>query len=227
MIIGAVGILYLYPNPAFSHTYRDGAFIVRSDRPIDPAIHLVLEDSARRLKTSSLYRDGEQFRLFICNDSWRLGFFALNPSIGGGTMYGMRNIFIREADIAANRIVSPSRAPLLDARDRPMSYFIAHEATHVLELRRFGELTMLRSPVWLVEGYADLVAKAGDFDVAANRDLLNRHDPLLGEPLAQRGLYRRYHLMVAALLRNQGTTIDRLFATPPAEDEALRIAARP
>ena len=93
-----------------------------------------------------------------------------------------------------------------------------------MEHRHFGTLAMLRSPAWLVEGYADVVGKGGNFDAASNRDLLNRSDPLLSETLARRGLYRRYHLMVVAELSRPGNTIDRLFATPPSESEALRLA---
>jgi predicted metal-dependent hydrolase len=48
---------------------------------------------------------------------------------------------------------------LADAADRPLSYFIAHEAAHVMQSRRFGRLLSLRYPRWLVEGHADLVAK--------------------------------------------------------------------
>lgn len=226
-VLGFLALIYIYPNPAFAYVHSYGGFIVRSDRPISPAIDAVLDDTIRRLKTSPLYHDGAQFRLFICNDNWRLGLFVFNTSIGGGTVYGTRNIFLREADIASNKINSPSGGPLLDAQDRPMSYFIAHEATHVMEVRRYGELAILQSPFWLVEGYADFVAKGGNFDMAVNRSLLNMHDPLLSDQVGRQGLYRRYHLMVAAILQRPGMTIDRLFAAPPSEAEALQIAATP
>ena len=195
-----------------------------SDRPIDPAIDRVIGDATRRLNTSALHREGEKFRVFICNERWRLRLFTFNASIGGGTTYGTRNIFIRESNVALNKVIAPDGGPLLDESDRPLSYFVAHEATHVMEHRHCGTLAMLRSPAWLVEGYADVVGKGGNFDAASNRDLLNRSDPLLSETLARQGLYRRYHLMVVAELSRPGNTIDRLFATPPSESEALRLA---
>lgn len=207
-----------YPVPVFNYSYHHGQFTVNSDRPIDPAIDIVLDDAQRRLSTSSLLQETDHFRIFICNSRWRLSFFAFNSGLGGATIYPTRNVFIRESDIAANKVVSPGTTPLLDENSRPLSYFIAHEATHVLELRHFGLITMLRSPRWLVEGYADHVAKAGDFDAAGNRELLRNGDPLLSEETASRGLYRRYQLMVDKALNTPGSTIDALFTNPPTED---------
>jgi hypothetical protein len=214
----------IYPNPlfGFSHAYR--GFTVSSDDPIDPAIDRVLDDTERRLSTSTHYHAGDRFRIFICNRSWRLRFFIFNASVGGGTAYATRNIFIRESDIAANKVIGPNGITLLDAPDRPLSYFIAHEATHVMELRQFGLLAMLRAPRWLEDGYADLIGKAGNFNVAANRALLLKNDPLLSEKMARNGLYRRYHLMVASELRIPDVTIELLFAKPPSEAHALHAA---
>src|SRR3546814_3972410 len=79
-----------------------------------------------------------------------------------------QNIYLREADIGANRIVPP-RGTLADADQRSLSYFVAHEATHIVQSRALGRLLKWH-PEWLVEGYADYVAKAGDFDFEENRD---------------------------------------------------------
>ena len=51
-----------------------------------------------------------------------------------------------------------------------------------MESRAFGRGSSLRYPAWLNEGYADYVAKAGDFDMAANARALRasaftRRDP--------------------------------------------------
>ena len=194
--------------------------MVASDKPIDPAIDKVLDDAERRLATSSLYHAGKPFRIFLCNRSWRLRIFAYDANLGGGTIYPTRNIFVREADIAANKVLVPN-GTLPDEKKRPLSYFIAHEATHVLELRRFGLVTMFQSPFWLVEGYADVVGKGGDFDIERNRNLLIKGDPLVSEKMGRSGLYRRYQLMVSTELRRPNTNIETLFAVPPLEENAL------
>jgi len=217
----------IFPNVLFAYSRSHRGFIVSSDLPIDPAIDRVIDDAHRRLSTSNMTRPDDRFRVFICNRSWRLQLFTGSAAIGGGTAYATRNIFIRAADIRANVLHSPTGRPLLDQGHRPLSYFLAHEATHVLELRRYGLITMLRAPFWLVEGYADHVAKAGDFDIAENRALLRRASPLLTDGMARRGLYRRYQLMVELALRANGATIDRLFMNPPPEAGLIAEAISP
>jgi hypothetical protein len=214
----------LYPQPLFAFSRDYGAFTVYSDRPIEPAMARVIADAERRLRSSELYRPQETFRVFLCNAPWRLLLLARSTSVGGTaeTLF-TGNIYIREADAAANRVLIGD-AVLADAEARPLSYFVAHEAVHVIQSRRFGRLLASRYPRWLVEGHADLVAKAGDFDVAANRALLNRGDYLLAEDYARRGLYRRYHLMVLSLIE-KGSSAAELFAAPPPEQAAVAAAA--
>lgn len=216
--IGLFTAVNLYPSPLFAYSAAYGGFTVMSDRRIDPAMASVIADAERRLRTSSLYRSDARFRLFICNEPWRMWLLTRSGTLGAQTdTVATRNIYVRELDAARNRIVVRS-GRLADAAERPLSYYIAHEATHVLQSRRFGRLMLFRNPRWLIEGYADLVGKGGDFDVAGNRDLLERDDPRLD--YARSGLYRRYHLMVEALIRS-GLTIDQLFADPPSETAAL------
>lgn len=93
------------------------------------------------------------------------------------------NIYIRESIIAENRIVSAERKPIRDAIHRPLSYFIAHEATHVMQAETFGRFSLPFYPAWLNEGYADYVGKAGDFDLSENIKLLATHDTLLDSPV--------------------------------------------
>jgi hypothetical protein len=216
--------LILYPQPLFAYSADYGAFAVHSDRPINPAMARVIADAERRLRSSELYRPEESYRVFLCNEPWRLLLLTRSRSVGGATeTLFTRNIYIRESDAASNRVLIGD-AILADADARPLSYFIAHEAAHVIQSRRFGRLPGLRHPRWLVEGHADLVAKAGDFEAAANRALLNRGDPILAEEYARTGLYRRYHLMVLSLMERTGRSAADLFAAPPPEHEALEAA---
>ena len=223
----ALALLAAFPQPLFSYAFSHANYRVRSDRPIDPMIVGVLDDASRRLRTSDLYDPRVPIRIFICNDSWRLWLYARSGTIGGSTdTLVTRNIYLREADIAANRLVPPS-GTLADAEARPLSYFIAHEAAHAIQSRAFGRLMRVRYPNWLVEGHADLIAKGGDFDFEENLQLLQRDDPRLDH--GRSGLYRGYHLMVAFLTGRRGWTVRGLFADPPAEEDVLRAmrTARP
>jgi hypothetical protein len=222
-VLLALGLdLLLFPRPLFAYAMKHGNYRVRSDRPIDPAMASVLDDATRRLSTSELHDPHVSFDIFICNEPWRIWLFSqsFDASIGAvSDNWLTRNIYLREADIAANRLIPP-HGRLADADVRPLSYFIAHEATHVMQSRTFGRLMKFRYPKWLIEGHADFVAKGGSFDFEENRRLLLKDDPRLD--YARSGLYRRYHLMVAMLLEKDGYTIRRLFANPPKEADVIR-----
>lgn len=215
------GALYLgalaYPQPAFAYHTIYRQFEVWSDRPIDGAIAGVLDDAGRRLKSSELYSSDQRFQIFFCNSTWRLGLYGLFQTKVGGITYSWptTNIYIRASSIAENRIVSPHMGPIADAEHRPLSYFIAHEATHVMQSKAFGRLFALRYPTWLNEGYADYVGKGGDFDFDENASLLRSGSPALD--YAQSGLYRGYQLEVAWLLDKRGMSIRSVYANPPHE----------
>lgn len=213
--------LFLQPAPLFAHSIQHSQFTVRSDRPLGKGWEAVLGDVQRRLKSSDLYDENAKFRIFICNQPWRLWLFTRNGEVGGfaDTIF-TRNIYLRETVVAENRIVPP-RGTLADADVRPLSYFIAHEAVHVMQSRNFGRMVSINSPKWLVEGYADYVAKAGDFHFENNRRLLIDGDQLLSNDSARRGLYRRYHLMVQHSLRTTEFSVYQLFADPPNELDIL------
>ncbi len=220
-----MGVLYLgaltYPQPAFAYhmTYRQ--FEVWSDRPIDSAITGVLDDATRRLQTSEIYTRDQEFRIFFCNSTWRLGLYGLFQTKAGGIVYSWltSNAYIRAANIAENRIISPHSGPIADAEHRPLSYFIAHEATHVMQSRAFGRLFALRYPAWLNEGYADYVGKGGDFDLDENARLLRADSPALD--YKRSGMYRGYQLEVAWLLDKDGMSIRSVYANPPLEADLL------
>lgn len=212
-----------FPQPAFAYLFVYQNYEVWSDRPIPPTIEPVLDDVTRRWRTSPLYDAATPAQIFICNEPWRMWLYGMHFSTrfgGVADVWLTRHVVIRAADIGANRIVPPGPGPIADASQRPLSYFIAHELTHSDVSRRFGRTVMLRYPEWLLEGYADYVGKAGDFDYAANRAAF-----LAGAPELDRrtsGLYRGYHLKVAYLLDKQGWTLERLFAAPPAAEEVER-----
>ena len=129
------------------------------------------------------------------------------------------NIYIRASDIESNRLI-PLGSELYDAQVRPLSYFIAHEATHIMDSRAFGRFAALQYPSWLREGYADYIAKAGEFDYEDNLAMLRKNELFL-DP-RRSGLYRRYHLLVATLLDQQRLSVRQVYASPPDEEYLLR-----
>lgn len=205
-----------YPQPLFSHHTRYQNYEIWSDRPIPPQIAQVLDDANRRLHTSELYGKDGTYKIFFCNDSWRLWFYGhlLSAQVGGvADMVLTRNIYIRASDIASNRIYPPGPGPIADAGQRTLAYFIAHEAAHIMVSRQFGRLAVVRDPQWLLEGYADYIGKGGDFDFDENYRLFKADSPLLD--FQRSGLYRGFHLRVSLLLDKRGLSVRQVFANPP------------
>jgi len=221
LAVGLILAAAFNPQAIFAHHLRYGAYDVWSDRPIPAAAaRAVLDDATRRMARSPLWSADQRFRVFICNDNWRLALYSYRFSgrMGGATDTLLtRNVFLRESDLATNRLIPPSRGR--DMTDRPLSYYLAHEFTHVMESRAFGLVPAARYPHWLLEGYADYVGKAGRFDYAANLALLKAGAPELDWKTS--GLYRVFHLETAYYLDRQGWTVGQLFARRPSEREAL------
>ena len=182
----------------------------------------MLDDVTRRISRSAIYSPDQRFRIFICNDQWRLALYSerFSGGMGGVADTGFtRNVYIRRADIPRNRLIPP-RGWKATMSDRPLSYYLAHELTHVMESRAFGRGSSVRYPNWLNEGYADYIGKGGALRPGEERRRPCGPASCEMDPKAS-GLYRRHHLEVAYLLDRQGQTIRQLYADPP-DEAALR-----
>lgn len=216
LVMAYIGVL-AYPQPMFAYHATHDNYHVWSDRPISPQISVVLDDASRRLNTSDLYDKTIPLNIFLCNSRWRLWLYSqrFSTQVGGwADMWLTRNIYIRANDIPSNRIHSPGTGPIADAKQRPLSYFIAHEVAHIIEARQFGRFAMIQYPQWLTEGYADHIGKGGDFDLDENHRMFKAGSAQLN--FEKSGLYREFHLRVL-LLSSQGMTARQMFANPPSE----------
>ncbi len=222
LAVVAFGVVLAFPQLLFAHHVRYGVYDVWSDRPIPPQIRPVLDDVTRRLARSEIDEPARGERVFLCNDDWRLALFSkrFSGKLGGVADNEIsRSVFIRHADVAANTVIRPDGQTA--GPDRPLSYYIAHELTHILEGDVVGRTMHFTEPSWLLEGYADDVGKGGGFDLAENRRLLLADDPRLD--FKRSGLYRRYHLEVAELIERRHIGVRQLLAHPPTEASALAM----
>jgi hypothetical protein len=214
----AAAALTLWPAPLFPYEARWGEIVLRSDRPLSAGVSAVLADVERRIATSDLPAAGP-YRVYLCNETWKLHLFgrSMSADFGGVTdVWLTGNIFIRPADIDRNTVIPPPTWRF-SLEDRPLSYFIAHEITHVQQVAALGRWRYARTPDWLVEGYADHVAKAGDFDAIANLRLLSDGADELDPAF---GLYRRHQMAAEAALQTNDWLA--LVANPPDEAAVLR-----
>jgi hypothetical protein len=219
MLFGAYAALLNLPYPFFSYSVRAGSLILHSDQPISaaPAKH-VLEMADAKLKTSPLYLPQSDHDIFICNARWRqMLFFNKHYGAGGVAPYPLTgHVFLRDASIPDNRLISPGGSPV--AGDRTLDSFIAHEVAHQLTGRAIGPLRFYLLPQWAREGYADYVGKGASFDYNQSRRAF-----LAGAAemdFKRSGLYSRFHLLAACLLDHQHWTVLRLLQHPPSQAAA-------
>jgi hypothetical protein len=188
-----------FPEPFFIASAKAGNLVVYSDRPFLAADgEKILRMSAAQLAASPLFSEKHVHRVFISHSAWRRLLFLTRGYHAGGINYYplTTNVFLRGADIEANRLTAPSGAPV--AGSRTLDYYIAHEITHTLTGRALGAVEHYRLPRWKREGYADYVAKGTAFDFAETARALRESDWRMDYDRS--GLYWRDHLLVSYLL---------------------------
>jgi hypothetical protein len=142
--------------------------------------------------------------------------FGKDYGVAGVSFYPITsNVFLRDAKVGDNRLISPRGTPVPGVRT--LDYFIAHEITHELTGHATGPVRFARLPQWVREGYADCVGKGGSFDYDEARRAFLSGAPEMD--WKKSGLYWRYHLLVASLLDHQGWSVVRLLEDSPSQAE--------
>lgn len=215
--------LLAWPRPLFPHQVRAGNLVLHVRSPLPRRALEIAEVVRERVARSPFYSAADAYDVFLCDSS---ALFTLlvphNRRAGGSAEYWSGNVFLRPSRVERDRLIGPSGREA--EGERTLTYFVAHEVTHLMVARRLGIWRTFRLTTWQREGYADYVAKAEAFDYdAVRRDF--RANAVALDPLRS-GLYLRYHLLVAHLLDRKGLTPDALLAGPldaaPVEQE-LRL----
>jgi hypothetical protein len=216
--IGAIYIILLnYPNPLFTFDIQYKNFEIFSDRPIPKEINIVIDDAVKRLEYSELYKSNYRFKLYLCNEDWRFRFFTRNKNAGGVVNFLFSpNIFIRENIIEKNQLVPPKtwNNPLTD---RPLSYFIAHEATHSLQ-REYDKLLIFAAPIEVVEGYAEYIGKSKTNNLDNLKENFADNSPSMNP---KSGLYDKYNLYIRYLIEEKGYNFERIVQEQPDIEKSL------
>ena len=223
-LVLAYSTLLKFPQPLFSFTVSANNLTLHSDRALaEGASRRVLELAEAKLRRSPLYSKQIARDIYLCNSTWRQAvFFSFDYGVGGVAPYPRTpNVFLRDADVERNRLISPSGSPV--AGSRTLDYFIAHEVTHQLTGRAVGPIRYFRMAQWIREGYADYVGKGASFNYAEARRAFDVEAPEMD--WKKSGLYWRYHLLVAYLLDRRGWSVMRLLEDPPSQ-ESVESAIR-
>lgn len=190
---------------AFPYSAEIGDTRVYSERPIPPAMAQVLARTRTLLAHSPLDDPALPGAVFLTDGGWRWSLLALTSRGAFALRRPFRDAIVVNASDPATDRVETGRA--IGGR-RSLSGVIAHETTHVLVTRRYGEWRAAMLPVWKSEGYADHVAQEsslGDQDYARLRRSGERHPALA---------YYEGRRRVEDLLRRSGGDVDALFLGP-------------
>jgi hypothetical protein len=222
----AASSVLAYPQTLFPYHVEQGRLQLFSDRPFDRERgRRVLTDVERRIATSPLDEHNGVHRIFVAQTEWRRRLvFLWTYGAGGVNFYPVtRNVFIRQSDIDADRVLRSDGG--LVPPPRTLAYYGAHEIGHSLIGERIGAIANRQLPKWIREGVADYIGFGGEVDIdALTRALVARErdfDPI------RSGFYARYRLLVAWLLEREGWSIDQLLASgiTQADAEARLLAA--
>ena len=200
-----------YPQPLFAHEVSRHGLTIHAIDPMPVEMNRTLDRALARLQRSPLFAAGNDVHIFICQNNAVFAVFARqNYRVGGVADWLVgQHAFLRESDMHVDRLISPSGTPV--AADRPLSYFVAHEAMHIAIARHVGRWQYSQLPQWVDDGYADYVAR--DIDYASALQKL-KEDARELDP-RRSGLYIRYQLMVAYMLEKKGVSLDELLTRPP------------
>ena len=224
-LLAAYVAIFLFPQPLFAHEARVPNVVLHAPAPLPPSATAIAAAARARLAASPFFDAADTYDVFLCDTPARFAWFApLHPGVGGIAYTALNgDVFLRPSRPDDDRLVGPSGTAV--PGERTLTYYVAHEITHVMVARRIGRVAYHRLAVWQQEGYADYVAKAGAFDyVATLRDF--RAGARALDPAAS-GLYLRYHLLVAYLLEQRGLSPAALLGAPMSSAPVERALAAP
>ena len=217
-VVGGIYFIFLlYPNPLFANNYLYRNFTIYSDRQIPKNIETVIDDTIKRLETSELYKTTDKFKVYLCNESWRFKFFTRNENAGGVVNFLLSpNIFIRESKVETNQLIPPISWKNSMA-DRPLSYFLTHEAIHSLQ-RKYDRFLMFKAPAEVIEGYAEYIAKYKTTNINKLIENFKNNSPSMNP---ENGLYDRYNLYIFILIKHKGYSFKKIIQEKPDLEKTL------
>src|SRR5258705_8603858 len=164
-IAAVYGVVVARPQLLFAYEARADNVVLHARTPIATEAASIAAAAQRRISRSPFYSPTDTYDVFLCETPAVFAFFApVNRNVGGiADVYLTRHVFLRPAHIDRDRLVGPSGAEA--SGDRTLTYFVAHEITHIMTARRLGRRGYAGLDKWQREGYADYVGKAGSFDL--------------------------------------------------------------
>ena len=210
-------LLLCFPQVVFAHSMSYHNFRVYSMSPIDGSLYPVLEKAEQKLAGSEVNDAHISYHIFLCPSHTTFAFFAPSARMAfADNLPFVHNIFVNTADMRADAVTTGT-----GQHDwRSLSGVIAHECTHTLLAKRFGQVRMLLTPTWKQEGYCDYVAQATSFDPAEGARLLKQgsSDP------SPSFFYFKAFTAITYLKDRKHWSVARIIDTPLSLDAVIKEA---
>ena len=192
---------------AFPYQAQIGTTTVYSEQPLNvPALVQLLNRTEKLLKASSIYQSPPAVRIFLTDGGWRWRLLSL-------TNHGSFALTRAFSDLVSQAVLvnrSNHRRDLAYnggemGGQRTLSGVIAHERTHMMLRRHFGQVRAAGFERWKSEGYCDHVAQESSLtaDEVARLKTNGQNHPAL--------LYYDGRQKVEAILARNGGSVDALF----------------
>ncbi|WP_203308699.1 hypothetical protein [Sphingomonas beigongshangi] len=204
-IVLAIGFIELRVPAALAFPYNQkiGNTIIYAEEPIRPSIGPILDRADKLLGRSTIDIPNVSRQVVLTSGGWRWQLLALNMRGVVALRRPFSNVLIfNRSDIAADRVTNGAAL----GGTRTLSGTIAHETTHMLVARHFGEWRALLLPSWKQEGYADYIAQETSVD-PRDEGRIRAIDAHAGVLVYYEGRRR-----VAAELTRNGGSVDALMA---------------
>jgi hypothetical protein len=201
-----IAILAL-PEPLFRHERGAGLVTFHATRPLPPEAESMAREVTSAFVASPLGLPGRQVDIWLVDEGWQARLFFSGSLRASGLTYPVlstRNVFLRHADLAANRL---RRGDIAVPPPRTLSYYLIHEITHLMVADRVGAVRIVRMPRWINEGFADYVALG-----PAPPQMVALAEAGVRLPARHWGTYARERVCVTLALARLSGDLDALFA---------------
>lgn len=219
VLAGAALAAIAHPEALFASRLDAGPFTFYSDEALRPGeVEPLAARALARLEQSPLFHGDEHFNVFVVPNNWkRRLLFLMAPGAAGVVYYPLsaENIYLSEADFADDQIINFTG--YRPTGNRTLTYYLAHEATHVLTGDAIGLLGLVFLPAWLREGYADLVGLGFPDDRASLAAAVEDVAEWGKAEWNTYGFYGPDRLKVEIALDGDGNGIRALLGSPPPE----------
>lgn len=203
-------LLLCYPQLFFRQEQVGNLHIYHHSDPT--SVKIVGERALEKIKKSTLYDSSVIYRVFLTDSTAEYAFFTTLWRGSGGVflIFARGNIFIRPSKPALDRLIAPTGE--LVGADRPLNYFIAHEAAHAMTYEKIGFTRYNALHDWVREGIADRIARES-FDYEENLKKFRSGAKELNP--AASGLYLKYQLLVEYALKYRRFNEEKLLEANP------------